>query len=223
MRRRSTFAQFADESGVLLIVAILVAGLAAVRLPAAHPGRSTGEYLLAALITVTVFGLCAAAHELAHVASASSPSSSSASASSVGASSVGASSAASASVELMAAAAGPLASLALGGLCGVVTAALILAGAGGLVVSVVAYVGLANLVLAAGTLLPGASSDGGRLLRAWIWRTTGDPRRATRGAARAGRAVGFVLLLGGVVTLVAGAAVAGIWLALTGWFVAAQL
>ncbi|NUO56320.1 MAG: hypothetical protein HOV78_06620 [Hamadaea sp.] len=221
MRRRSTFAQFADESGVLLIVAILVAGLAAVRLPAAHPGRSTGEYLLAALITVTVFGLCAAAHELAHVASASSPSSSSASASSAGASSVGASSAASA--ELMAAAAGPLASLALGGLCGVVTAALILAGAGGLVVSVVAYVGLANLVLAAGTLLPGASSDGGRLLRAWIWRTTGDPRRATRGAARAGRAVGFVLLLGGVVTLVAGAAVAGIWLALTGWFVAAQL
>lgn len=123
----------------------------------------------------------------------------------------------------MAAAARPLASLGLGGLCGVATAALALSGAGGLTVSVAAYIGLANLVLAAGTLLPGASSDGGRLLRAWIWRTTGDPRRATRGAARTGRAIGFALILGGGVVLVAGAAVAGIWLALTGWFVAAQL
>ncbi|MCP2323887.1 Zn-dependent protease [Hamadaea flava] len=202
MRHRSTFAQFADESGVLLIVAILVAGLAAVRLPAAHPGRSTGAYLIAGLITLAVFGLCAAAHELAHAIAPASGS---------------------ASAELVAAAAGPLASLGLGGLCGVATAALALSGAGGLTVSVAAYIGLANLVLAAGTLLPGASSDGGRLLRAWIWRTTGDPRRATRGAARTGRAIGFALILGGVVVLVAGAAVAGIWLALTGWFVAAQL
>ncbi|NUT20399.1 MAG: hypothetical protein HOV77_14530 [Hamadaea sp.] len=181
---------------MLLIVAVLVGGLAAVRLPAAHPGRSASQYLVAALVTLVAFGLCAVAHELAHVVTRG---------------------------ELAGAAAGPLVSLGLGGLLGVTTVVLTVTGAGGLSVSVTAYVGLANLALAAVTLLPGESSDGGRMLRAWIWRTTGDARRASRGATRAGHAIGYAFLLGGVVSLVGGAAVVGIWLALTGWFVAAQL
>jgi Zn-dependent protease/CBS domain-containing protein len=51
-----------------------------------------------------------------------------------------------------------------------------------------------NGVVAAFNLLPGLPLDGGRVLRAGVWRLTGDPQRATVLAAQAGRVVGVVLV-----------------------------
>jgi Zn-dependent protease len=113
---------------------------------------------------------------------------------------------------------GPLTSLALAGAFGVVAN---LAGPGleGLaqVTGLLAWI---NLALALFNLIPGAPLDGGRLLRAAIWKATGDRQRSIRLAAQAGQAVGGLLIAGGValVLFVAGALFSGLWLALIGWF-----
>lgn len=90
----------------------------------------------------------------------------------------------------------------------------------GLAVTVVAeYLGFLNLVLAIFNLFPGFPLDGGRLLRATIWRITGSLRRATKIAATAGRALGWGIIgLGVFSLLVGGGLIGGLWLVFIGWF-----
>src|SRR6266545_3554043 len=56
-----------------------------------------------------------------------------------------------------------------------------------LVVAVAAYLAVTNLALAIFNLVPAAPLDGGRVLRAAVWRFTGDRTKASVVAARAGR------------------------------------
>lgn len=116
--------------------------------------------------------------------------------------------------EAAVAVAGPLVSLVLG-LVGLVGTVLLDPGATRAVCLLVA---LSNGLVAVFNLLPGLPLDGGRVLRAAVWRLTGDPDRATVVAAQAGRGVGLAVLpltlvvvplLGGRPTLV-GVAVAGL-------------
>jgi Zn-dependent protease/CBS domain-containing protein len=53
----------------------------------------------------------------------------------------------------------------------------------------------ANLVVGLFNLLPGLPLDGGRMLRAAIWKLTGRPATATMAAAWAGRAIAVALLV----------------------------
>ena len=53
----------------------------------------------------------------------------------------------------------------------------------------------ANLVVGLFNLLPGLPLDGGRMLRAVIWKITGKPGTATVGAAWAGRAIAVALVV----------------------------
>ena len=78
--------------------------------------------------------------------------------------------------------------------------------------------GWLNLLLGIFNLLPGAPLDGGRILAAIVWRITGDRWRAVRLAARAGRALGALVLAVGVLELFLGGFAGGLWLALIGWF-----
>jgi CBS domain-containing protein len=121
--------------------------------------------------------------------------------------------------DLRIAAVGPATSLALGAGFGVVGAGLAAAGAGDLVVAVAAWLAFVNVVLAVFNLVPGAPLDGGRVLRALLWRRHGDWARAAVSAARAGKVVGYVLMWLGLVELLAGAGIGGLWLAFVGWFV----
>jgi Zn-dependent protease len=110
---------------------------------------------------------------------------------------------------------GPLSSLLLAGVFWVVAA-----GTGGGVAEVAGLLGWINLALAVFNLIPGAPLDGGRILRAAIWKATGDRHRSIRIAAHAGRYVGLLLIVLGVVQVlfVAGGIFGGLWLALIGMF-----
>jgi Zn-dependent protease/predicted transcriptional regulator len=80
------------------------------------------------------------------------------------------------------------------------------------------YLAWTNLILAAFNLVPGFPLDGGRLLRAAIWKATGSLARATRIASMAGQGVGWLLVAAGVAWLLAGDLAGGIWFAFIGWF-----
>lgn len=87
------------------------------------------------------------------------------------------------------------------------------------IVSVAWWLAAINLLLGVFNLLPGAPLDGGRLVRAYLWRRHGDRQRAAVSAARAGRVVAVVLITLGLAEFLAGSLIGGVWLAFIGWFI----
>ncbi len=121
--------------------------------------------------------------------------------------------------EFVIAGMGPVASFALAALFYGLAAVGNLTGAPLAVTVVAEYLGFLNLILAIFNLFPGFPLDGGRLLRAILWKVTGSMRRATEIAAGAGRALGWGLIgLGLFSLLVGGALIGGLWLIFIGWF-----
>ena len=70
---------------------------------------------------------------------------------------------------------------------------------------------LVNLGVAVFNLVPGLPLDGGRLLRAGLWRMTGSYTRATRIAAVGGEVVAVLLVALGLGLAVSGGEPAGLW------------
>jgi Zn-dependent protease len=118
--------------------------------------------------------------------------------------------------ELRFALAGPAVTVVLAAIFGV---AAMLLGPGTLR-TFVTYQAEVNAALAAFNLLPALPLDGGRVARALLWRRTGDFRRATAIAARAGRWSGFGMVYFGLLATLGGA-VGGVWLAMIGLFLVA--
>ncbi|MFG0274901.1 MAG: M50 family metallopeptidase [Phycisphaerales bacterium] len=120
----------------------------------------------------------------------------------------------SATAEFLVAIAGPLVSVAIG-LLMLGASALTLALDGPAPLSAVTqYLGFINLVLVVFNMIPAFPLDGGRVLRAAIWRKTGDLRRATRITSAIGSAFGMFLIALGLFSAISGAIIAGVW-----WFV----
>jgi Zn-dependent protease/predicted transcriptional regulator len=86
---------------------------------------------------------------------------------------------------------------------------------------VASYLGFINIILAAFNMVPGYPLDGGRVLRAALWGWKGDIRWATRWASGVGQAFGLVLVGLGILAVLTGNFVGGMWWFLIGLFVRA--
>lgn len=84
---------------------------------------------------------------------------------------------------------------------------------------VLAWLGIINAALLIFNLIPALPLDGGRMLRAALWRWKGDLQSATRLAAGAGRVLAIGMIALGLAMAVLGEGINGVWLALIGWFV----
>jgi Zn-dependent protease/CBS domain-containing protein len=118
--------------------------------------------------------------------------------------------------ELWIAAAGPVASLLLAGLCfGIAWISRSLP----YPTVLFSYLGNINLLLALFNLIPAFPLDGGRILRALLWQWKKDLRQATRIAAKAGVFISYLLFLLGFVSIVLwGDLFGGLWWIVLGWF-----
>ncbi len=120
--------------------------------------------------------------------------------------------------EFFMAVAGPVASIFIGILFLALAMVLRITGVHVAFTGAVHYLGFINLILAGFNLLPGFPLDGGRILRSVIWHWRGDFRLASRISASIGSGFGIVLIIFGVVNLIGGQVIGGIWYCLIGMF-----
>jgi Zn-dependent protease/CBS domain-containing protein len=124
-----------------------------------------------------------------------------------------------ATAEFWMAITGPVVSVTIAGLCGL--AYYLVVGIGGdpsIGMTVVGYLGLINAVLALFNMVPAFPLDGGRVFRAVLWGLKGDLRWATRIASALGRGFGLVLIGLGILSIISGNFIGGIWFCLIGMF-----
>jgi Zn-dependent protease/CBS domain-containing protein len=209
------------NASVFLILAILVGGLATGQLPAAFPGHSVAAYVIAAIVAALLFMASLLAHELAHslVARRNGIEVDSIVLWLLGGVAQLRGEPRTPGADFRIAIVGPLTSLGLAIGFGLAAGGVAQLGTAGLPFGVLAYLAATNAMLAIFNLIPAAPLDGGRVLRAALWRWRGNRQRAAVNAARTGRFFGFALIALGVLQVVTGSGLNGIWLALIGWFV----
>jgi Zn-dependent protease len=205
---------------VLVIFALLTWELGAYGFPGTPSGRPSAADWVAAVVAAVLFFGSLLAHEVSHAVVARR--------NGVGVRSITLwlfggvaqleDEAHSPGADFRIAAVGPGTSLALAGLFGAAQAVAGALGTRGLPVDVASWLWKINLALAAFNLIPGAPLDGGRILRSGLWRAWSDRPRASVAAARAGRAVGALLVVVGVAEFAVGGLL-GLWPAVLGWFV----
>jgi Zn-dependent protease len=207
---------------VAVILVIIVDLLGASVLPAAFPRQPAAVYWAVAIAGGVVFLASLLAHELAHalVARRNGVSVRSVTLWMLGGVTQLDGEPVGPGAELRIALAGPATSLLAAGVFAGAASATSYAAGPRVAVAALTWLALMNGVLAVFNLLPGMPLDGGRVLRAALWRRWGDRRRADRGAAVAGRVIGVGIGGLGVAELLFGGFVQGLWLMLIGWFMA---
>ncbi|HEY5023612.1 MAG TPA: site-2 protease family protein [Acidimicrobiales bacterium] len=208
---------------VIVIVGIIAFNLATSEFRIMAPGFNAGIYWTMALVTAVVFLASLLGHELAHavVARRRGVVVDGIVLWALGGVAKLNGDAPDARSELRIAIAGLGASVACALVFGLSALGLSALGASALVVTALWWLAEINAVLALFNLVPAYPLDGGRVLRAGLWRHWDDRLRATDAAAGVGGFVGSALIGLGLFAwlFVPMLAFNGVWLALVGWFV----
>ncbi len=202
----------------LVILALFTGSLATGHFPQTVPGLSAVMYVAAGLLASLLLFASVIAHELGHALVARRygvPVKDITLFIFGGVASLG-SEPRTPGAEFVIAVVGPLISIVLGSALWLLS--LPLRGLSPLGFSLLGYLGVANLALAVFNLLPGFPLDGGRVLRAILWKTTGSMQRATRGATRSGQGLALLFILLGIWQFYQGDVFGGIWIGFIGWF-----
>ncbi|MEL6438708.1 MAG: site-2 protease family protein [Cyanobacteria bacterium J06621_8] len=83
------------------------------------------------------------------------------------------------------------------------------------VVSFLAYI---NLILALFNMIPGLPLDGGNVLKAIVWKFTGNPNKGVIFAGRVGQVIGWIAIALGIMSILGISQVGSIWTLLIGTF-----
>jgi Zn-dependent protease len=75
-----------------------------------------------------------------------------------------------------------------------------------------------NFSLGAFNLIPGLPLDGGNILKALVWKITGNPYQGVKFASWVGQAFGYVAIASGILPIVLTGSFDNIWNAMIGWF-----
>ncbi len=111
--------------------------------------------------------------------------------------------------------AGPLVSLLLSGLFIAISFGTVTSGPLAAIIGVLASV---NLALALFNLIPGLPLDGGNILKALVWKITGNPYKGVVFASRVGQIFGWVAIASGLLPLLLFGSFANSWNLLVGFF-----
>ncbi|KAF3886777.1 MULTISPECIES: site-2 protease family protein [Nostocales] len=111
--------------------------------------------------------------------------------------------------------AGPLVSLLLFGMLTGVGIAIAPSGPLAAILGVLASV---NLALALFNLIPGLPLDGGNILKALVWKITGNPYKGVVFASRVGQIFGWIAIASGLLPLLLSGSFANFWNLLVGFF-----
>jgi Zn-dependent protease/CBS domain-containing protein len=125
--------------------------------------------------------------------------------------------------EFIMALVGPLTSIILGALFGVL--AFLASPISEPLSALGLYLGGINVILGLFNMIPGFPLDGGRVLRSILWQATGSLQRATRWASLIGQAVAYLFILAGIamifgvsIPFLGAGFVGGLWMIFIGWF-----
>ncbi|WP_373525739.1 site-2 protease family protein [Nostoc sp.] len=111
--------------------------------------------------------------------------------------------------------AGPIVSLLL---CGIVTAIGFTTAASSPLTAILGVLASVNLALALFNLIPGLPLDGGNILKALVWKITGNPYKGVTFASRVGQIFGWVAVLSGILPLLLFGSFGNFWNLLVGFF-----
>ncbi|MGC4895318.1 site-2 protease family protein [Micromonospora sp. DT31] len=205
---------------VLVIFVLIAWALSGSLFPASYPGHSPVAYVAAGLSAAVVFFLGLLAHEVAHavVARRNGIEVEGITLWLFGGVAELKGEAKNPGAELRISGVGPLVSLIIGLVFAAIAVVVAVVYGDGLLLGALSWLAGINVLLAVFNVLPAAPLDGGRLLRAAVWKATGDRTKATVVAARAGWVLGVLLIGLGLWRFLTGAGFGGLWLALIGWF-----
>lgn len=201
-----------------IVFALVAWSLASHTFPMTHFGWSAGVYWAIGVITALLFFASVVTHELAHslVSERFGVPVRDITLFIFGGAAQLSEEPKSARGELLMALAGPVVSLAVGGLFGLLW--LVSFPVSPQLHALAGWIAQINVGLGLFNLIPGFPLDGGRVLRATVWSLTDDLPKATRVAARLGKMVAYGFILWGIWQIFRGSWANGLWIAFIGWF-----
>ncbi len=203
----------------IFIFALIAWSLASSWLPGQYPGWSREQYWAVGITGSVMLFVCVLVHELSHSLEAIRRG--------LGVESItlfflgGVSQiegeSRSASEEFWVSIVGPIASLTLACIFGLLYFGF--RSSPGQITALLQYLAIVNLMVGLFNLIPAFPLDGGRVLRSMIWRATGSQTRATRVSSLTGSVLGFLIIGIGIVSVFTNNFMTGIWLVFIGWFI----